>query len=455
MNARMARVSFRFLLASLLLCLFASVSFAGVVTGTIRNGTTGKPAVGVDVILFRLQGGMQQAATTKTDASGHYKLEDPTLGTAPMLLRAIYRGVNYHEPVTPDKTNIDIQVFEPTDKPGSFSVTAHAIVFQPNGTDLTVGEEFNIQNSTSPPMAFYRADGSFVFSLPDGAQLNDVSAVGGSGMPVVQNPVDKGNAQRAIAFPFRPGTSGVRIAYHVPYADNQATIHFTSPYNTDRLAVFAPPTMKVSADGFAPAGQDQGFSVFMRESVAAGTPITVTVSGTAPPPAPDAGAGANAAPSGGDDSQNPAVNSRADSGVQAPVASVTTLPARLDSLQWILVGGFVALFVLGLIFLWRQPVAALDTASANALPVAAVEMRSSPRTDPRTEEPARPASRLASEAGAATAANLDQQVRGSLDELKDALFRLELRREAGTITEEDYTRERDRVQKVLRDLVKG
>ena len=52
-------------------------------------------------------------------------------------------------------------------------------------------------------------------------------------------------------------------------------------------------------------------------------------------------------------------------------------------------------------------------------------------------------------------ANLDQQVRGSLDELKDALFRLELRREAGTITSEDYARERDRVQTVLRDLVKG
>jgi hypothetical protein len=39
--------------------------------------------------------------------------------------------------------------------------------------------------------------------------------------------------------------------------------------------------------------------------------------------------------------------------------------------------------------------------------------------------------------------------------LKDALFRLELRREAGTITEEDYARERERVQKTLRDLVKG
>ena len=60
-----------------------------------------------------------------------------------------------------------------------------------------------------------------------------------------------------------------------------------------------------------------------------------------------------------------------------------------------------------------------------------------------------------SSSAASASANLDREVRGSLDELKDILFRLELRREAGTITESDYARERDRVQKALRDLVKG
>jgi len=39
--------------------------------------------------------------------------------------------------------------------------------------------------------------------------------------------------------------------------------------------------------------------------------------------------------------------------------------------------------------------------------------------------------------------------------LKDGLFRLELRRQAGTIGEEEYARERQRMEKVLRDLVRG
>jgi hypothetical protein len=43
----------------------------------------------------------------------------------------------------------------------------------------------------------------------------------------------------------------------------------------------------------------------------------------------------------------------------------------------------------------------------------------------------------------------------SLDALKDTLFRLELRRQAGTISEAEYTQERARTEKVLRDLVRG
>jgi hypothetical protein len=79
-----------------------------------------------------------------------------------------------------------------------------------------------------------------------------------------------------------------------------------------------------------------------------------------------------------------------------------------------------------------------------------VEITSSARARPLVAEPSAP-----SQSTQGAAASLDRDVRGSLDELKDALFRLELRREAGTIAEEDYVRERDRIQKVLRDLVKG
>jgi hypothetical protein len=433
---------FRFFLMRLffivvLPCVVASASFAGTVTGTVRNGTTGKPGAGVEVILIQLQGGMQPVASTKTDSEGHFKFDYPTLGSAPMLLRAVYRGVTYHEPVAPGATTANVEVFEPTDKPSAFAVSAHAIILQPSGSDLAIGEEYNIENKTKPPLAYYRADGSFRFTLPDGAHLDDVSAVSSAGMPVVQTPIDKGKNQEAIAFPFRPGQSGVRISYKVPYSGNQTKLRFLSPYAAERLAIFAPPAVQVTGDGFAPAGQEQGYSVYMRESVGANTPITVSVSGTAPIPSQQGAAA-------GDGSQNPSVNSRADSGAETPVASVTTLPARLDSLKWILVGGFVVLFALGLFYLWRQPQVAAAPANAGTPAPSASSKKAARAGRPANASPK-----------SAPVENLDREVRDNLDELKDALFRLELRREAGTITEEEYVRERERVQKTLRDLVKG
>jgi len=435
MSLRIRRL--RFLLASLLPCFLASVSFAGTVTGTVHNGTTGKPAAGVEITLIQLQGGMQPVADTKTDSQGRFQFDNPVLGTAPMLLRAAYRGVNYHQPVPPGTTTADIEVYDSTDRPGAFSVTTHAIILQPNGSELIVGEEFNIQNKTEPPVAYYRDDGSFLFSLPEGAQIEQVSASGSAGMPVVQSPVDKGKNEEAIAFPFRPGDSDVRVGYRVPYPDNQTKLRFVSPYAVDRLAILAPPSVQVTGDGFSPAGQEQGFNVYMRETVAANMPLSVAVSGTAPPPQQDSGAPAS--PGGGDDSQNPSVNSRADSGAEAPSVTATALPARLDSLKWILVSSFAAIFALGLVYLWRRP----EAVPAHASDVASASASISP-VPPHTSLP---------QSVAATSA--DREVSTSLDALKDALFRIELRHEAGTIGEEQYIRERERLRKILSDLVKG
>jgi hypothetical protein len=489
--------------APLLLVALASAALAGTVTGTIQNGTTGKPAAGVEVILIKLQGGMQPVETTKTDAQGHYQISDPNLGAGPMLLRAVYRGVNYHEPVTPGKDVVNVQVFEPTNKSSAFTVTAHFVVLQPDGSALDANEDYEVSNKTQPPQAYYRPDASFLFPLPTGAQLGDVSAVSATGMPVIQTAVDKGS-DKAIVFPFRPGNSGVRIEYKLPYANNQTNLQFLSRYPTQRFAIFVPPSVQVTGDGMAPAGQEQGFNVYLRENVAADAPVQVAVSGTAPPPQPDGSAGGNSSgaasganagdASGADNSQNPSVNSRADTAAQAPVANVTAQPARLDSLKWVIVAGFAAIFSLGLFYVWRQqppvaPAVTGDPADAVGVPPSAAsvpppsaqhfapslahahpedlaETYSQPGAGTRPAAAAASAAAPASYAAAYAAPSagapasraeleVDQAVRGSLDELKDKLFRLELRREAGTISDEDYARQREQVQKVLRDLVKG
>jgi hypothetical protein len=414
---------------------------AGTVDGTVKNGTTGKLSVGTEVILIQLQGGMQPVAKTKTDAQGHYHFDNPQLGTGPMLLRVVYGGVNYHEPITPGKTTADVEVFEPTTQPSAFNVQNHALILQTNGSELMVGEEYMISNKTQPPVAFYREDGSFNFNLPDGAEFSQASAWGAANMPVVQGTIDKGKDKMAIAFPFRPGESGVRLAYKMPYPGNHLMLRNVSPYATERLIIAAPPTMQIAGSGISPAGQDQGFNVYTMDHVAANAPVDITVSGTAPMPA---GNSSEAPPaggaSGGNNSQNASVNSRAaDSGggADAPSVSATAIPARLDSLKWVLTGGFASIFVLGFVYLWMRPQAAGAPAAA---PISAVTTATIP----------------AAGRGAATnVADVHREVTGSMDELKDRMFRLELRHQAGTITEEDYARERARLEQTIHGLVQG
>jgi hypothetical protein len=467
-------------LATLLLLIFAAAATtasAGTLNGTVKDGTTGQVAAGADVILIQLQGGMQPVANTKTDAQGQFHFDNPQLGTGPMLVRVVYKGVNYHEPITPGKMTATIEVFEPTNDPKSFSIANHAIILQPNGADLMVGEEYMIANKTQPPLAFYRADGSFDFTLPDGADFNQASAWGASGMPVVQGTIDKGKNKMAIAFPFRPGESGVRLSYKVPYAGNHITLHNVSPYSSERLIIAAPPTVQISGAGITAAGQDQGFNVYMRDNVAANAPVEINVSGTAPMPAASQGGGGgptggSSAASGGDNSQNPSVNSRADEGAaDAPSASATTIPARLDSLKWILTGGFVSIFILGFAYLWLrpQPTATADGAWTTEAdvpsprPTRNFAARSAQQSATYASAAAAPIATAASAASSSqasrgaveTIADVDHQVQGSLDDLKNNIFRLELRRQAGTISEDDYARERARVEKALRDLVQG
>ncbi|HVA18272.1 MAG TPA: hypothetical protein VMV59_11240, partial [Candidatus Dormibacteraeota bacterium] len=171
-----------------------------------------------------------------------------------------------------------------------------------------------------------------------------------------------------------------------------------------------------------------------RDSVAANAPLTISVSGTA------------SAPAAADNSQNPSVNSRADANDAA--AATTTLPPRVSSnLEYILVAGFAALFLLGVIFLWRRPaVETVPAAGANA-------MAPKKGRDRRRDSVSVPENRSA--APAQTVAEVERDVTHSLDELKEKLFRLELRRQAGTISEEEYAREHQRTEKLLRDFVKG
>jgi hypothetical protein len=263
-------------------------------------------------------------------------------------------------------------------------------------------------------------------------------------MPVVQLPIDKKNNRYSIAYAFRPGESSVRLSYELPYGDNSASVKIPTVYPGGRLLVAAPPTVQVSGEGLQAGGQEQGMNLYGRQDVPAGTLVTVNVSGTAPPPGSDQGQqGRDAQQSGGE-----------SSGV-----NIQAVPGRLDTLKWPLMGVFAVVFGVFAYLLARKPVvvASGSDAAAEEVPAPKKPKKPVPQATPASASTAVPSSVPAATPsnGPSSLAEVDAAIGTSLDALKERLFRLELRRQAGTISEEEYSRERTQAEKVLRDLVRG
>jgi hypothetical protein len=440
----MMRWTFRAVALAAFLFSSFTVARAGTVRGTVRNGTTGQPAAGVDLTLVQPMGGMQELAHAKSGAQGEFTFDNPNLGAQPMLVRATYHGIHFNQMVPPGSSTVQVDVFEPSKDAKTINVPVHVVVFQPNGTSLTVGEEYQIENKSQPPQAYYRSEGNFDFTLPEKGQLQQVSAAGPAGMPVVQLPIDKKNNRYSIAYAFRPGESSVRLSYELPYAGNTASVKIPTVYPGGRLLVVAPPSVQVSGDGLQAGGQEQGMNLYGRQDVPAGALVAVNVSGAAPPPGPDQGQQGRDAQQGGGET----------SGV-----NIQAVPGRLDTLKWPLLGVFAVVFGLFAYMLARKPVVVVSGpgAAAEELPASKKPKKSVPQAAPASASThaSSPVPAATPSNGPSSLAEVDATIGTSLDALKERLFRLELRHQAGTISEEEYSRERTQAEKILRDLVRG
>lgn len=396
---------------------------AGTVQGKVTNGTTGKPAAAVEVILIQLQGGMQPVANTRTNAQGEFTFDHPGIGAQPMLVRAVYKGVNFHQALPPGRNSVEVSVYDLSHDGKTISVPSHLVIFQPNGSTLTVAEQMLVRNESKPPMAYFRPDGSFQMTLPENAKLRQIAASGPSGMPVVQAPIELGKNKYAIAFAFRPGDNEVRLAYELPYTGDAANVKLSPSYGESRVIVVVPPTVTVSGDHLQSAGQEQGMNLFEHSFAETAGPFTVSLSGTAPPP--DAG--------GARDAQS--ANGRQVS-EESGGTPIQVVPGRLDALKWPILAILAAGFAFGGYLLSRKSVV------VNAGGEAAMQSTGGSKSAPSVQR-------------GASLDSLDREAAMSLDGLKDLIFKLELRRQAGTISEAEYSAERARAEQILRDLVRG
>jgi hypothetical protein len=434
----MNRFCSRIVLAIAAAFLAVSGAQAGTVHGTVINRSTGKPAADIPLTLLNPTAGMVEVGSAKSDAQGQFTVTSDAIGMGPILIRATYKDNSFNTFLPPGRPEVDVDIYETSKDPKSITPDSHIIIFQPSGDKLIGAEEYHVQNNSNPPVAYFRREGNFDFAIPEKATLQQVSTISSLGVAVPQASIDKGKGRYAIAYPFRPGETNIRLSYELAYPGNAATLKLPAACAGLKILVVAPPGVTVSGDGLKPAGQEQGMMVYTHDPLAAKASLTVLLSGVGNPQAADAG-GAQGQQGGQEG------NSRTES------ENIQAVPGRLDDLKWPLMIGLAALFALGAIMLSRKQVVVAEGPAA--------ELKDAPVTprkaSAKAAKPALATAAAPSAASPSSVAEVNAQVSASLDSLKDAIFRLELRKQAGTISEEEYARERARVEKLLRDLVHG
>jgi hypothetical protein len=262
--------------------LFALPAFAADnITGTVTNKTTNKPAAGDDVVLIRLQQGMQESTRTKTDARGHFTLAVPDEGIH--LVRVTHDKANYFRPAPPGTQSVELDVYNAEAKVKGVTGEADVLRIQtdPGDKTLRVVENFFVKNESSPPLTQF-SERPFEFVLPDGAVVVGSAALAPGGMPVQAAPVplpEKGHY--TFLFPIRPGETRFQVTYTLPYSGS-FKFSPTPSMPTDTVAIMMPKSMGFRADGnaqYSPVTEETTAQTYVARTVSPGQPLGFTLSG--------------------------------------------------------------------------------------------------------------------------------------------------------------------------------
>jgi hypothetical protein len=421
------RVSPRIVIAAFAV-LLTTVASAETLSGTLKNGTTGKPDAGDDVILIKLGQGMEEAARTKSDASGHFTFNLPDNG--PHLIRAVHDGVTYHSMAPPGSTSVEVQVFDVAKKLPDISVTADVMRFQAQGNQLECTRLFAVNNASKPPRTQMN-DQNFEFFLPEGAQIVEASAQTASGQPLKTDPVPQKEKNRyAFNFPLRPGQTLFQIGFELPYS-GELSIDPRSLYPAQHFVVMLPKTMQFSAkpeSGFESRAnpREPTATVQVASNTEAGQSLAFKISGTGTlsearddseggPPAGDNGAAA----AGRD--------ARPGGGLGPPIDA----PDPLEKYRWYILGSFAVLLAAGAVYITKRSrtpsLATIPDFGASDIPVA---------EDSTARQPASGRSGLLLEA------------------LKEEMFQLEVEHKQGSISQQEYERARGALDQTLERAIK-
>lgn len=271
----------RYRFAVLALCLgLNAAAMAATLKGTAKNGTTGKPAAGIDVTLYSLAGGMRESGRSKTDVSGGFRFRIDG-APASRLVRAFHQGVAYQALVAPGAGSVDIEVYDAAQKVDGISATLDVQRLQTAGDKLQVIEEIAVRNASQPPRTMIGRP--LEIQLPPEAEVVAGRVGTGAGQPIKGKP-SPGDQKGRYYFPFAlpPGDTRFAVAYLLPYK-GETLIEPKVLYPLENFLVVLPKSMKFEAKTagmFQPRPGTTDPNVQEMAALKSDRPLAFRVSGT-------------------------------------------------------------------------------------------------------------------------------------------------------------------------------
>lgn len=406
---------------SILVCVVAIAAHGTTLTGTVTNGTTSKPSAGDDVILIKLAAGMEEAGRTKTDAQGHFSLLLPDDGMH--LVRVVHQGVTYHQPAPPGTNSVNIQVYDVSKKVEGVKAVADLMYLQAGKGDLAIMRLFAVDNSSQPPRTQMN-DADFEFYAPEGAEIDEGQAQTAGGQWVNTTPTPQREKGRyAFVFPIRPGQTQFRVTYHVAYT-GKASVNPREIYPLQHFVVimprslgFTPSQAGLYQDKQPPDLPDAIAEVASNPNPGQNLAFEISGEGTLQDQSQNAQTQTGNASSG-----TTAAENRPGGGLGKPDED----PDPMDQYRWWLLGGFGIVLAGGAVYITRK--SPRETTSAGVVTSAQASVATAPNTGP-------PSGAL-------------------LDALKDELFQLELERQRGQISDQEYATTKAALDQTLARAIK-
>ena len=270
--------------AALLVCLglgAPALAAAATLKGRVRNGTTGKPAAGDEVVFFSVgESRPKEVGRGKTDAAGRYVIV--VAGTAaPTMVRVAHQGVGYQAMPPSGTGTVDLIVYDVARSLEALTATWD-VRLQADGDSLKVIDEVAVQNASDPPRTLLNAR-PFAIQLPPEAEVlaGVVQSPGGKAVKVKPAAGDR-KGDYYFPFPLLPGETRFAVGWRLPYRGN-AVIEPRILYPLRRFVVVHPDSMKFEpqSPGLFEAKADESWAIVTETaSPKPGQSASFRVSGT-------------------------------------------------------------------------------------------------------------------------------------------------------------------------------